>query len=84
MTDIEVLIEKTNHIQNCLKRIHDTLKGDLNRLDNLDVQDIIVLNLQRSVQLVLDMASHIVSTEQLGHSPVSKGIIYNSGEKWGA
>lgn len=66
MTDIEVIIEKVNSIQNCLKRINDTLKGDLNRLDSLDVQDIAVLNLQRAVQLVIDIASHIVSTERLG------------------
>lgn len=66
MTDLEVLIEKTNNIQNCLKRIHDTIKGDLKHLDNLDAQDIVILNLQRAVQLVIDMASHIVSTENLG------------------
>lgn len=66
MTDIEVVIEKTNNIQNRLKRIHDTIKGDLNRLDDFDVQDIVILNLQRAVQLVIDIASHIVSTECLG------------------
>lgn len=66
MIDRDILIEKTNSIQNCLKRIHDTVKGDLNRVTNLDVQDIIVLNLQRAVQLAIDMASYIVSTERLG------------------
>jgi uncharacterized protein YutE (UPF0331/DUF86 family) len=66
MTDLEVLVEKTNNIQNCLKRIRDTLQGDLNRLDNFDVQDIIILNLQRAVQFVIDIATHIVSTEELG------------------
>lgn len=66
MTDRDVLIEKTNSIQNCLKRIHDTMKGDLNRLDNMDVQDIVVLNLQRAIQQTIDMASYIVSSERLG------------------
>jgi hypothetical protein len=63
MTNRDVLIEKVNSIQNCLKRIHDTVQGNLDRLDLLDVQDIVVLNLQRAVQLVIDMASYVVSSE---------------------
>jgi uncharacterized protein YutE (UPF0331/DUF86 family) len=66
MIDRDVLIEKTNSIQNCLKRIHDTIKKDVNRVDNLDIQDIVVLNLQRAVQLTIDMASYIVSSKRLG------------------
>lgn len=66
MIDRDVIIEKTNSIQNCLKRIHDIVKGDLSRITDLDVQDIVVLNLQRAVQLVIDMASYIVSVERLG------------------
>ena len=66
MSNLEVIIEKTNHIQNCLKRIEDTLQGDLRRLDHLDAQDIVILNLQRAIQLVMDMGAHIVSTEKLG------------------
>lgn len=66
MTNRDVLIEKTNSIQNCIKRIHDTTKESLGRLSDQDVQDIVVLNLQRAVQLVLDMAGYIVSAENLG------------------
>jgi len=66
MTDAEVLAEKTNSIQNCMKRINEVLEGDLNRLSHFDTQDIVTLNLQRAAQLVIDIASHIVSTERLG------------------
>lgn len=66
MIDRDVLIEKTNSIQNCMQRIHDTVKGDVTRLSDLDIQDIVVLNLQRAVQLIIDMASYIVSMKQLG------------------
>jgi len=66
MIDRDVLIEKTNSIQNCMQRIHDTVKGDVTRLSDLDIQDIVVLNLQRAVQLIIDMASYIVSMERLG------------------
>lgn len=66
MIDRDILIEKTNSIQNCLKRIRDVLKGDLTRIIDLDVQDVVILNLQRAVQLTIDMASYIVSVERLG------------------
>lgn len=66
MIDRDVLIEKTNSIQNCMQRIHDTVKGDVNRLSDLDIQDIVVLNLQRAVQLIIDMASYIVSMNRFG------------------
>lgn len=66
MIDRDVLVEKTNNIQNCLKRIHDTVQGDLGRLDLLDIQDIVTLNLQRAIQLIIDMASYVVSCERLG------------------
>lgn len=62
----DVLVEKTNSVQNCLKRIHDTVKGDTSRVSNVDVQDILVLNLQRAVQLTIDMAAYIISTQNLG------------------
>jgi uncharacterized protein YutE (UPF0331/DUF86 family) len=66
MISRDVLIEKINSIQNCLKRIHDTVRGSLDRVDQLDAQDIIVLNLQRAVQLVIDIASYVISSQQLG------------------
>lgn len=66
MTDYEVLIEKVNSIQNCLKRIHSTIGKELYALDDLNVQDIVVLNLQRAIQLTIDMAFHIISEEKLG------------------
>ncbi len=66
MVDYEVLIEKVNGIQNCLKRIHNTAGKDPFFLDDLNVQDVVVLNLQRAVQLAIDMAFHIVAEEKLG------------------
>jgi hypothetical protein len=37
-------------------------------LEPLDRQDIIVLNLQRAVQAMLDLAAHVVAREGLGVS----------------
>ena len=58
---VYVLYQKTNSIQNCMKRIHDTLGDDLTKLPILDVQDIIVLNLQRAIELVIDMGSYVIA-----------------------
>lgn len=66
MVDYDVLIEKINGIQNCLKRIHDTTGKHPLALDDLNVQDVVVLNLQRAVQLAIDIAAHIVSEEKFG------------------
>jgi uncharacterized protein YutE (UPF0331/DUF86 family) len=53
-------------IQRCLKRIQGTTHLDPKSLDNIDKQDIFVLNLQRAVQAVIDLATHIVASEGLG------------------
>lgn len=66
MINKDVLLQKTNSIQNCLKRIHDTVNGDLSKLKSLDVQDIVVLNLQRAIQLIIDMGSYVISIKKLG------------------
>lgn len=66
MIDKDIVYEKVNRIQNCLQRIYSTVKGDLSRLDAFDIQDIVTLNLQRAVQLVIDLAAHVVRGRSLG------------------
>lgn len=66
MINKDVLFQKINSIQNCLKRIHDTVANDPKKLDLLDVQDIVTLNLQRAVQLVIDIGSYVISNKKLG------------------
>ena len=66
MVEEDLVYEKVRNIQNCLKRIRDVTHHDPNSLDNLDVQDIFTLNLQRAIQSALDLASHVVASEGLG------------------
>ncbi len=66
MIDKDVIYEKINNIQNCLQRIYKTLSNDPERLEDFDVQDIVTLNLQRAVQLTIDLASHVVRAKSLG------------------
>ena len=66
MIDKDVIFEKVNRIQNCLQRIYKTVSHDMSRLDNLDVQDIVTLNLQRAVQLSINLAADVVRSQSLG------------------
>lgn len=66
MPDKDIINEKINSIQRCLRRIAEVTKGDKDTLDNYDIQDIFILNLQRAVQAAIDIAVHIVSYEGWG------------------
>lgn len=66
MIDKDVVFEKVNRIQNCLQRIYKTVSGDVSRLDSYDTQDIVTLNLQRAIQLIIDLAAHVVRSESFG------------------
>lgn len=66
MVERDIVFEKINNIQNCLARIRDVTKLDSSSLENLDVQDIFALNLQRAVQSTIDLAAHVVASEGLG------------------
>ena len=66
MIDNDLVLAKISSIDRCLKRIETTLQGDPKKLKNLDAQDIFVLNLQRAIQISIDLASHLVSAKNLG------------------
>jgi uncharacterized protein YutE (UPF0331/DUF86 family) len=63
--DDDVILAKVNAIQNCLRRIHQTISTHAGKWD-YDVEDVIVLNLQRAVQATVDIAAHVVSHENYG------------------
>ena len=66
MPDRDTVMAKVATIQRCLKRIKESTHLDPESLDDIDKQDIFVLNLQRAVQAVIDLATHIVASEGLG------------------
>ena len=73
MPDPDVVLAKVAAVQRCLKRIQETTMLEPESLDDIDKQDIFVLNLQRSVQAVIDLATHIIASEGLGLSDTVKG-----------
>jgi len=76
MIDADIILEKTNSIQNCLKRIHDKLQSDVNRIEDLDIQEIVVLNLQRAIELIIDIASYVVSKKHFGTPKSIKDLFH--------
>lgn len=66
MPDKDVIMAKVAIVQRCLKRIRETTNSNPDSLDDIDKQDIFVLNLQRSVLAVINLATHVVASENLG------------------
>ena len=73
MPDRDVVLAKVAAIQKYLRRIKEVTGLFPERLDDLDVQDIFVLNLQRAIQSAIDLAAHIVAFEGLGISDTIRG-----------
>lgn len=73
MPDRDVVLAKVVAVQRCLRRIKDVTGLDAARLDDLDVQDIFVLNLQRAIQSSIDLATHVIASEGLGISDTVGG-----------
>lgn len=57
-----IIAEKMESLRRCITRINDKTPDSSQVLENdIDLQDIIVLNLTRAIQVCVDIASHIVS-----------------------
>ncbi len=62
-----VLLNKAQIVERCLKRIQEEYAGHENELEsNFTKQDSIILNLQRACEASLDMAQRILRIKNLG------------------
>jgi uncharacterized protein YutE (UPF0331/DUF86 family) len=60
--DREVIEQKLESLRACLQRIADKCPPDAEALaGNADLQDIVVLNLTRSIQLCVDIGAHLIA-----------------------
>ena len=73
MPDKDIVIAKVASIQRCLGRIREVTGLDPASLDDIDIQDIFILNLQRAIQACLDLAAHVVASEGLGVPETMRG-----------
>jgi len=82
MPEKDIILSKVSNIQRCLKRIKEKTALKPDSLDNIDIQDIFILNLQRAIEASIDIASHIVASERLGLASTIKDnfiFLYNAG-----
>lgn len=66
MENEAVIINKFEGIERCIKRINEEYEGNAKNLEDYRRLDSIVLNLQRSCELVTDIAMYIISVRKLG------------------
>ncbi len=77
------MAEKLESLRNCINRIIQKRPSTIEELqDNLDLQDILSVNLERAVQLCVDIGTHIIA--QTDHpAPSSFGETFEVLEKMG-
>ena len=64
--DKDLLLSKLESLRRCLRRVQDKTPPSAEILhSDPDVQDIIVLNLERAVQTCVDIGLHIVSDREI-------------------
>lgn len=64
--DRDVILNKLERLRRCLQRVQDKTPASCDELiNNYDLQDIIVLNLERAVQQGVDIGLHIISDLEL-------------------
>jgi uncharacterized protein YutE (UPF0331/DUF86 family) len=62
----DIILAKLAVIRRCLQRIQSKTGGDPTTVDDIDIQDIVVLNLQRAIQATIDLAAHLIMIHQWG------------------
>lgn len=63
----DIIFNKCERIEKCVDRIKKTYYGNEKKLlTDYDVQDIVILNLQRACKTAIDAAIHIIKIKKLG------------------
>lgn len=64
--DTDVVLAKLESLQRCISRIEEKTPPKVEILkSDYDIQDIISLNLERAVQISVDIAAHILSATEI-------------------
>lgn len=66
MENKSVILNKFETIEKCINRINEEYQNNPENLNDYRKMDMIVLNLQKACEAVLDLAVYIVSTRKLG------------------
>ncbi len=64
--DKDVVLNKLESLRRCIRRVQDKTPPSADQLvEDYDLQDIIVLNLERAVQICVDVGLHIISDTEM-------------------
>ena len=66
MENKAVVLNKFETIEKCINRINEEYENNPQNLEDYRRMDMIVLNLQRAYEAVLDLAMYVVSNRKLG------------------
>jgi len=79
--DALVLTQKIESLRRCIRRVEEKTPASFeNLIGDADLQDILVLNLTRAVQLCVDIASHIISQSDES-APATMGEVFSALER---
>ena len=79
--DQVILAQKLESLRRCIRRVEEKTPGGVDQLvQDPDIQDILVLNLTRAVQLCVDIGSHVIS-ETDEPAPTTMGVSMKDGIK---
>jgi len=82
--DALVLAQKIESLRRCIRRVDEKSPDSVEELvQDADLQDILVLNLTRAVQLCVDIGSHIISQSDES-APATMGEVFTVLERIGA
>ena len=64
----DIILNKKESIERCIKQIKDyyNLPSDIEFSENYMKQDAIAINIQRTAELCIDIANHIIKVKKLG------------------
>jgi hypothetical protein len=74
MPNADVIAGKAGIVARCLARIAQVTSGASPSLTAVDVEDIIVLNLQRAIQACIDIMTHVCAELSMSTSTISGGL----------
>ncbi len=82
--DQVILAQKFESLRRCIQRVEEKTPSSVEQLiADPDVQDILVLNLTRAVQLCVDIGSHVISeSDEL--APATMGDVFSTLQTLGA
>ena len=82
--DQVILDQKLESLRRCIRRVKEKTPSHVFQLiEDQDIQDILVLNLTRAVQLCVDIGSHVIS-ESEEPAPTTMGDVFSTLENLGA